>query len=96
MKAWQILSKKSKWTKDSYAKDADGKPVPYFDVKAVCWCASGAIMKAYKDTGNSISMRLELSRILKETGLGNNIAEWNDSRYTKYKQVFNLLKKNDI
>lgn len=32
------------WTRDAYARDADGRVVGAAEPAAVCWCAIGAIM----------------------------------------------------
>lgn len=45
-KARKLITTSSKWTKGVLAGDKDGVPVPPCDRRAVCWCASGAIIKA--------------------------------------------------
>lgn len=49
MKAWELLSDKSKWTQRTTARDARGNPVVSRDPAAVCWCALGAIIKCHPE-----------------------------------------------
>lgn len=49
MKAWELLSDESKWTKGYNARDKDGKVVAISDKAATCWCTIGSIFKAYNE-----------------------------------------------
>lgn len=46
-KAREILQNKEHWTKGEFARDELQRHVHRFSSKAVCWCAEGAIYKAW-------------------------------------------------
>lgn len=47
MKAWELLSDESKWTKLEQAKGANGLLADPQGTEAVCFCAYGAIKRCY-------------------------------------------------
>jgi hypothetical protein len=59
MKAHELIDSPEKWTQLAQARNAHGAEVSYWDRNAVCWCALGAILKAYP--GNCYG---DLERIL--------------------------------
>lgn len=42
-KAFALVSNPDTWCQDYYAKDCNGNQVCYTDLKAVCWCSTGAM-----------------------------------------------------
>lgn len=34
------------WTQGTFARNADGVPVPFYFKDATCWCGDGALLKA--------------------------------------------------
>ena len=102
MKAYELLSDESKWTKDTYARDKDGEPVfPSTDSSAVCFCAQGALCRVY---GWLEIEELPKFKALREAvismGFGdpgiNPITEWNDAPERTFAEVRDLLIKLDI
>jgi hypothetical protein len=47
-KARELISDEGRWTRLSYARDADGNVVRPNDPDAVCFCAMGALLRASK------------------------------------------------
>ena len=89
MKAYELLSNESNWTKGHYAKDADGSPCdPLFD-GARCFCFAGAINRCY-----SSNVRAVRWKIVKVVGMS--VATWNDAPRTTHAEVLGVLKKLDI
>lgn len=53
MKAYELLSDKSKWCRYSNALDSDGENTRAHGPAAVCWCAQGALIRCYGDLESS-------------------------------------------
>lgn len=47
MKIKDLLKSEAQWTKGSFARDKDGKEVPYGSPDAVCYCLLGATHLCY-------------------------------------------------
>ena len=105
MKAYQLLSSREMWCKESPAEDSRGKKVQAFDPGAVKWCALGAIQKTYpcSQWGKAMdSVLRELS--VSEWGLAqmNNsdkacsLMEWNDDQDYSFEEIREILKEADV
>ena len=88
MKAYELLSDESKWTKCGIARDMYGNVCPARSTEAICWCAVGAVEKCYDDKEYSIN----IGRLYMESD--GNIGRWNDS--TTFEEVKAMLTKLDI
>ncbi len=97
MKAWQILSSSEKWTRGALARDKHGQAVAIIDPAATCFCASGAIIKAYghgttrchdafSDVGEYIHLKTQFS----------GIPGWNDHTGQRWEEVHAVLKKLNV
>jgi len=96
MKAFEILSEPSKWTQRVYARDLDGNPMGVKSPSAVCFCADGAIRKAYIENGELLQLQLLKLRVhLRESGHVS-IPGWNDAPNRTYEEVVETLRKLDI
>lgn len=88
MKAWQLLSDESKWTKGAFARDASGEETASAGENAVCWCAWGALNYCYRGTPEYNAAWTALD------GRVRHIAAWNDT--SKFTTVRSVLKELDI
>ena len=96
-KAWQILSSSKKWVRGHFAKDKDGMSVDPSDRTAVCFCAAGALMRAYGEGSNkyeSAAMRLRDHIVTNTIWAG--IPSWNDHQEQRWDRVRAVLKRLDI
>jgi hypothetical protein len=98
MKAWELLSDKSKWTKSTFARDSKGESVQAWGEDAVCWCTLGAIQRCYRQSREGLSKAREVAGRLEQAAsvqhFGGIIAHWNDA--ATYEEVVALLKELDI
>ena len=105
MKAYQLLSSRKTWCKESPAEDEQGNRMKAFDPRAVKWCALGAIQKAYPDSQwgeamNSLLRALSIS----ERGLAQmnksdkacSIMEWNDDQQSSFAAIRETLLEIDL
>jgi len=70
----ELLSDRSKWTRDRFARDGEGRPVSPTHESAVCFCALGAVVKF------AVTKDVEkLARRALETVVGN-VTKVNDER----------------
>ena len=95
MKAYEILSDPNRWIQRSYAKDKDGKPVAIADEKAFCFCAAGALHRAYPDPDTFFQQGERLNVHLEEIGF-HSISQWNDAPDRTHDEVVATLKHLDI
>lgn len=97
MKLHELLDKPEKWTKGSYARNANGTPVASRSLEASCWCVQGGWMKLadLKNLGAPVG-RSKLLRHLQVNvpTSGGSISHWNDA--STYEEVFSTLKSLDI
>ena len=92
MKAWELLSDESKWTKEVAARDVNGQPTFSGGDEAVCWCALGAIIHCY-----ACGMRNEYAKALSvaESKFGvKSLSHVND--IMGYDAVLAVLKEADV
>lgn len=101
MKAHELISEESKWTKGVYARDEYNKPVSVASDFGVCFCITGAVKKCYplheqsdilKKIRNAIDLKYpqKHEHVLHETS----IVRFNDEH--DYETVYNLVKELDI
>jgi hypothetical protein len=80
--ARKLIEKPENWTQETSARDAAGRETLPTSPRAVCWCASGAILRAGRaDAGNALFA-------LRSVG---NIAHFNDTH--THPEVLALLDK---
>ncbi len=90
MKIKELLNSSDKWIQKDYARNAQDKPVSFFDESACKFCLVGAMYHCYGLNSRSI-----IDRIDSYLG-GVSIPEWNDSRVRKFEDVQELVNKLDI
>jgi hypothetical protein len=95
MKAWELLSDKSKWTTRRYAKTAEGLDTTVDAPDAACWCAAGAIMRCYTAGERYTAMQKVQNWVTKKEGNpGFPVVAWNDG--ATYEEVVAALKELDV
>ena len=98
MKAWELLSDKSKWTKRAFARGGNGEAVDARSEEATCWCTLGAIQRCYLPLAEALEKGMEVAWRLEQTPpiqrFGGIVADWNDA--ATYEEVVALLKELDI
>lgn len=92
MKAYELLSDKSKWTKGWYAKDKSQLDTVATAEAATCWCVMGALQKCYNDKQSYSDALKRLNAIVKAPSL----TEWNDRDYRTHGEVIDALKKANV
>jgi hypothetical protein len=95
MKAYELLSDSSKWTKGAGARDNDGIRCSPASPDAVCWCLFGAITRCYD---NPFQIAAMVEKLISETyNEGYYKAEsFNDAPDTTYNDIISLLKEADV
>jgi hypothetical protein len=98
MKAYELLSDKTKWCQHVYSEDSKGEYVPPEAPDAACWCIKGAIHRCYpdfeEDYDNPIFQKLVDN--VPPCNVICPVANFNDSPSTTFEQVRELLIKLDI
>lgn len=92
--ARKLLANEKRWTKDYYARDAQGRECSPTDKRAKCWCILGAVWNCetrVKATYLAYSAAIALiEQELLKRGY-TNIPNFNDEWNTTHKDVINLL-----
>jgi len=98
MKAHELLSDASKWTKGAFAKNKDGIRTNYSSRNAVCWCLLGAMDKCYDKSGWEFQFALfnKLRTVIKTKYNITGVSKFNDAPERTFEEVHNLLKELDI
>jgi hypothetical protein len=91
MKAYELLSDPSKWTKGVIARNSNGERVAGYDPSATCFCLYGAIKRCYP----GYAAEETFSRI-QECVPDRDAIGWNDAPERTYDEVITLLKELDI
>lgn len=89
MAARNLLTPDGAWTQGAAARDDRGKHVPSKSIDAVCWCLTGALNLASKDSNRS-----SLNGALHMFALANKIdslVRWNDDMYRTHDEVLAAL-----
>ena len=93
MKAYILLSDRSKWCQGAEALNARGARVSANNPAAVRWCMLGAVVYCY---GPGTTYEYHVARIRKAINRAGSLGAWNDARGRTYEQVVDLLKRLDI
>jgi hypothetical protein len=105
MKAYQLLSSRKTWCKESPAEDGQGNRMQASDPRAVKWCALGAIQKTYPFSQWGAAMDSLLRGLsVSERGLAQmnksdkacSIMEWNDDQDCSFEEMSGMLKETNI
>ena len=105
MKAYQLLSSRKTWCKESPAEDGQGNRMQAFDPRAVKWCALGAIQKTYPYSQWGAAMDSLLRGLsVSERGLAQmnksdkacSIMERDDDQDCSFEEMSGMLKETDI
>lgn len=89
MKVQELLSDRTKWTQNSFARDELDESAPLNSPDAVCWCLVGALIKCY---GGEQATKLQ-ERISAHLKI-NSVLVWNDD--ATYEQVIAVVKELDL
>jgi hypothetical protein len=96
MKAHELLNDASKWTKEAFARNAEGKECSPQNHSATCFCLLGAVRRCYAD-GIECSIKQEKIRVaVKKISDGFRTTDWNDHKDRTFEDVRNLLIELDI
>lgn len=103
MKVHEWLTEE-KWTKGAMARDVDGGVAAAVAERAVCWCATGAILKTYGPgrlytirNYPAETMRLRLQRhVFKKYERSKGLIEWNDAPERTFDEVLTAFKELDM
>lgn len=88
-KAADLIAPEGAWTQGSYALSANGDTAPPEDPEAVCWCASGAILRVAPSEDAARVAR----RIVMETNQLFSLGQWNDRPSRTQAEVVAALRK---
>ena len=91
MKAHEILSDESKWTKGAMARNSDDDECCETGAIACKWCILGAVFVAYPLPTNR---QAAIDALTNKLGLP--VYPWNDDETTTFNDVRNLLLELDI
>ena len=96
MKAHELLSDCSKWTRGCYSRNRNGTPCASDSPHACQWCAMGAIIKCYPnkdDFAQAVNAAQETAKRLYDE----NIISLNDTTVSgAYDMVLAVLKEADV
>jgi len=87
MKAYELLSDKSRWTTRACARDINGQPLNINNNDAVSWCILGAIGRCYPNQFNTMYKKVV-------SYAGQNLSFINDTK--GYEAVIDLLKGANV
>jgi hypothetical protein len=95
MKAKDLLTSASKWTKDCWAVDRRGSPCMPASEDAVRWCLAGAIMRAYPDRATRDSASRAVWKAIGDRSWYS-IKQWNDHPTRTFAEVRRILDIVDV
>ena len=90
MKAYALLSDRSKWTQGALARTASGESIRPRHVDASSWCLYGALLWCY---GINTYHDTVLPRVCSIVG---DVSIWNDAPERTYEDVVALCRELDI
>lgn len=103
MKIWQLLSSRKKWTRNTFARYANGHVCSIHSPTASRWCLSGAAHKCYPDINKMFNVIDKIdNEILKRIGSEARppalsvIVYYNDNPKRKFSEIKTLVKKLDV
>ena len=86
------LANPAHWTKDTNARNITGRVVNAKDKSAVCWCASGVLIKHTNETADFVRAVLWLKAANhSDYKHGYKLADFNDHPETTHAQVIQLF-----
>ncbi len=88
MKVYEHLSDTSRWTKDYFAKRADGSCTNSMDPKAVCWCLMGSVCYCYQGRDDYY---IVMAKLRDKVGC---VSAFNDTH--TYDEVIVLVREMDL
>jgi hypothetical protein len=92
MKLSELLTDASRWTKNHYAIDTEGRPVQSRSPQAARWCLSGAICRCYSTQDE----RLTAEEALREAAGTLDIVAWNDAFERTFADVRALIERAGV
>jgi hypothetical protein len=93
MKAYELLSDPSKWTKYVLARSSDGLPVTPTSPAACQFCIVGALYHCYTpEEAMKIWTQIDSEFYDKYKGVG----DWNDDPSRTHEEVIAFLKSKDL
>ena len=90
MKVSELLTDKSKWTKNAYAINDMGESVGAGGDDARAWCLLGALYKCYPDDKERGIARYKLASVI-ELRYGKLPTVWQDEPSTTFEMVRELI-----
>lgn len=97
MKVKELYSDASKWTKEWYAKDANGDWTDTSSEEACSFCLEGAMLKCYRYDENLEAIRDRVMEKIQENDPHMRaIAQWNDATSRTFQDVKDLVEALDI
>lgn len=99
MKVKELLSDKSKWIKNVFAKNKEGDEVNYHDPTAYSFCLAGAVRRCYSETEevfHDISLQISIKTHQDITQWNWSIVQWNDDPERTFEEVKELVEELDI
>jgi hypothetical protein len=95
MKAYELLSDPSKWTKDVLARSSTGAAVAPTSPSACQFCIVGALYHCYSaEEAMKIWTRLDSEFYDKHNEIG--VGDWNDDPSRTHEEVVAFLKSKDL
>lgn len=79
--ARELISDPKRWTTQGYARDSQGEFTSALSVRAVCWCAEGAVLRSASDPEKCFvpfDILNEVARRIPKKTSGNQIVAVND------------------
>lgn len=98
MKAHELLSDATKWTKGAFARRDDGGACNPADDAACQWCLTGAIYRCYWNEGKLFVANQMIGKVqnhLVEVEKTGAYPHWWNDRHT-YEEVVGILRQLDI
>jgi len=89
-----ILTPPGSWIQGRGALDAEGREVISTEVRAVCWCLLGAVMRAAYDTSNKADAARLLNaawNTINDTLPGGRLVAFNDTPGRQHWEILELL-----
>ena len=95
--ARDLIASPGAWTQGTYARNALGESTPLQGADAVCWCASGAVLKVLEDeswddsSGSLWDIGLRLMQDVIETQSMMTVPTWNDEESRTHGEVLAMF-----
>ncbi len=93
MKAHELLSDESKWCREAYALDSQGRVTPPDSPTACRWCIEGAIFRCYSDSTDALR---RIDGALEARGATRDVLVFNDDKHRTFEEVRSLLIEVDV